>query len=403
MKIAILSKADRTGGGASRVAEDLTYVLRNNGYYVDHFTRSESNYSKTIPLYTPFEKKIYHRLLDVGIQEYYPFERKVINLYEQLNNYDLFHFHDITSTISPLTIKYLSEIGKKIIWTIHDCSVVTGGCIYPLSCEKYKNSCKLCPQLGSFGLGRNIDFTSVFHRMKKNVLRKSNIHFISPSKWIADFVYNTGYIKNYPTIISNGVNTDLFLPIDKYKAREELHLPQNRFIILITSNNLANKYKGIIYAIETIQKLKELNPFILIVGTENIDIKSALSGFDFYCTGFIEEQKKLNMYYSSANIFLNTTIADNQPLAVLEVMASGTPNIGFATGGIKEIIQNDIDGYITNNHNILDLVKRIKFLNENPIILNSMSKNASYKISLNYSLDKFSDYHIKLYKSMASL
>jgi flavodoxin len=37
MKIAIVSKSDRIGGGASRVAEDLAAWLNDAGHQTDHF------------------------------------------------------------------------------------------------------------------------------------------------------------------------------------------------------------------------------------------------------------------------------------------------------------------------------------------------------------------------------
>lgn len=399
MKIAMLSKADSTGGGASKVATELTQMLRNNKIQVDHFTRSHNKNSITIPLYTNFEKKIYHRLLDIGIQEYFPFERKVINRYDTLQNYDIFHFHDITSTISPLTLKYLSGKGRKIVWTIHDCSVVTGGCLYPLECQKYRTTCFNCPQIGSFGLGRNIDLTFIFHKLKKYVLKNSSIHFVAPSKWIADLVYETGYIQNYPTIIPNAVNTSIFKPIDKKDARSILNLDQNRFIILLSSANLQNKYKGLKYSFEVLHKLKEINPFVLIVGKETIDVSKELKSFDTLYTGFIEDEVLLNRYYASADIFLNTSIADNYPLAVLEAMASGTPNFGFATGGIPEIITQGIDGFLVENQNVANLAIAIsQFYHSNKLF--DMEEKARQTIEKNHSVSLFIEKHIELYKTL---
>lgn len=400
MKIAMISKADVSGGGASKVATQLTKELNNRGVYIDHFTRSSIGNTQTISLYTNLEKKIYHRLLDIGIQEYFPFEYKVIKKYDKIKEYDIFHFHDITSTVSPLTIKKLSDNGKNIVWTIHDCSVVTGGCIYPLDCKQYLTKCRNCPQLNSFGLGRNVDLTFIFHTIKKYILRNSNIHFIAPSKWIADLIYNTGYIKNYPTIIPNSVDTTIFKHLDKKSSRMLLGLEINRFIILISSANLTNKYKGLEHAVKILHKVKILNPYILVVGKESRDLLNHLQGFDTFFTGYISDEALLNKYYASADIFLNTTIADNHPLAVLETMASGTPNIGFATGGIPEIITHGKDGYISKAQNIDEIANQIIFYNNNKNFFNIMSENAVSKIIADYSLNKFMDAHINFYKDI---
>lgn len=398
MKIAMLSKSDRNGGGASRCAEDLTHGMRSMGHHVDHFGRSGNN--SMIPLYTNFEKKIYHRLRKVGIQEIIPFEKKVIKHYDALHQYDIFHFHDISSAISPLTLKWLSDINRNVVWTIHDCSPVTGGCINPLDCNKFKSTCNHCPQLGQFPLASNFDFTKFFHMIKKYTLKKSKIHFIAPSKWMADFAYDTGHLSTYPTIISNGIDTNIFKCLNKNETRLLLDLPQNRFIILISSATLDNPFKGIKYAIETIYLLKNINPFILVVGSYNELIPQMLKGFDFHFTGYIDNKSTLNQYYSAADIFLNTTIADSQSITVLEAMASGTPNIGFGTGGIPETITHDVDGFLVQDFDLQSLSQQIQYTYNNPEYLNKMRIQARSKIVKNHSSSILLEKHSILYKSI---
>ena len=60
-----------------------------------------------------------------------------------------------------------------------------------------------------------------------------------------------------------------------------------------------------------------------------------------------------------ADIFLNTTIADNQPLSVLESMASGTPNVGFSTGGIPEVVETNSDGFLIDKDEVNLLSEKI--------------------------------------------
>ncbi|WP_428024379.1 glycosyltransferase [Arcobacter sp.] len=396
MNIAILSKSDRLGGGGGRCAEDLVNLLKKNNVNVDHFARS-SKYTEIIPLYTSKEKWIYHRLRSVGFQELYPFEKKVIKKYDIKKDYDIFHFHDISSAISPLTLKWLSDKNKKIIWTLHDCTAITGGCVNPLDCTKYKSICYNCPQLGQFPLGQNIDLSFLFHSIKKHVLKNSNIQFVTPSKWLADLVYSTGYTKSYPIVISNGVDTNLFKAYEKDIIRKELGLPQDKFIILLSSSSFDNPYKGIIYSIETIKLLKKINPLILMIGKIDEEVSKKLEEFHKIQIGYIEDKKTLNKYYSSADIFLNTTIADNFPISVLESMASGTPNIGFATGGIPEIIEQGIDGYLVKNRDIEELKNKIMEFYSDYDVLVKMQRKAREKVLKNFTLEKFFENYFNLY------
>lgn len=397
MNIAILSKSDRLGGGGGRCAEDLVNFLKQNNYNVNHFARS-SKYTNAIKLYTEREKWIYHRLRSIGFQEIIPFEKKVIRKHDNINYYDIFHFHDISTAISPLTLKWLSNNNKRIIWTLHDCSMFTGGCVNPLNCIKYQKICYNCPQLGNLPLAKNIDLSFLFHMIKKYILKNSNIIFVTPSKWLAEMIYKTGYINTYPIIIANGVDLNIFKKYNKDEIRMKLNLPINRFIILLSSSGFDNPYKGISYAIEIITKLKEINPYILMVGKPDEKINSLLKNFDKFETGYIEDKNELNKYYSCADIFLNTTIADNLPITVLEVMASMTPVYGFYTGGIPEIITQNEDGFLVKDKNILQLIDKILYSYKTKEFI-KMGINARKKIERYFSIEIFYQKYIELYNS----
>ena len=395
MKIAILSKSDSSGGGASRVAQELQEQLTLSKHQVSHFTKDATS-SPRVPLYGNYAKKIYMLLREIGFQEFIPFE--LINIYKKHKNeqFDLFHFHDLSTAISPLTLKQLSK-NNKVIMTIHDSSIVTGGCINPLKCTYYKTTCHSCPQKREWPFGKRVDMSSFFHSLKKYVLKNSNIRFITPSKWMADFVYDTGLISSYPTIIPNGVDTDKFIVYNKQEIRKKLNLPEKRFIILLSSSSLNSPFKGIKYALEVIKQIKGLDPFILLVGKKDKDISSLLKEFDTFETGYISDKKLLNQFYSCADIFLNTTIADNFPITVLEVMASGTTNVGFETGGIPEIVSHNIDGLLENDISTLcKLIQEYTYQNK----WLPMGISARKKIENNFSLTLFMQRHLEFYHTI---
>ncbi|MFM1694543.1 glycosyltransferase [Aeromonas salmonicida] len=398
MKIAILSKSDRGGGGASRCAEDLVTQLRYHNHHVDHFARS-SSFEETLPLYTQNEKIIYHRLRSLGLQEFIPFERKVIWQNDQKHHYDIFHFHDLSTAISPLTLKWLSDNHRVVIWTLHDCSPVTGGCINPLDCNKYQSHCFPCPQINTSPLGKNIDLSFLFRKLKEYVHHNSHIHYVTPSKWLANFVYNTGLLDRYPTIIPNGVDTEIFCAHDKQAIRKTLYLPESRFVILLSSAVKNNPFKGLHFAVDVIEKLRELNPFILIVGEEDPALIGKLTSFDYRCTGFIADREMLGKYYSAADIYLNTTIAEVQSIASIEAMSSQTPVFGFKTGGVPELITQGEDGMLVDNQDTDALALHIITAYHSKY-LSAMGKKARKKVEENYSMTLLVQRYLQLYQDV---
>ena len=100
---------------------------------------------------------------------------------EQLVAFDLLHFHSIYNLIGVQKIALLAE-SKPIFITLHDQRLLTGGCHYSGSCMNFTSSCSRCPQV------RKI-FWSFVEKEKvlvNNLLKNPQIHFVSPSNWLAE-------------------------------------------------------------------------------------------------------------------------------------------------------------------------------------------------------------------------
>ena len=173
MKIAQVSKADSFGGGASHVAELIHDGCIDEGFFSHHLASwSGKGYTdKRLPLYGRFEheiRKLHHVTKKVLVPEFIPYELVPLKRHIQRSDYNLLHFHDLSSAISPSTLASVSK-SLPIVWTIHDCSAVTGGCLYPMGCEKYKKACFGCPQKGIWPIDSVMDTTFIGHSVKKNV------------------------------------------------------------------------------------------------------------------------------------------------------------------------------------------------------------------------------------------
>lgn len=82
-------------------------------------------------------------------------------------------------------------------------------------------------------------------------------------------------------------------------------------------------------------------------------------------------------------------MADNFPNVVIEAMACGVPAVGFATGGIKDQIKHQWNGYIVEPRDVKGIVSGIDWvLNHSDykqISLNArkyVEDNCSYEVVL---------------------
>lgn len=363
MKIAILSKSDSFGGGASRVATELAKGLEDKGYKVHHYTSwlggDKHNFSRN--LYPRGLQNVFratHTLsMLAGFPEILPLE--YITLRKKLLDYDIVHFHDISSAISPHTVNWVSRL-RPTFWTVHDCSPFTGGCLYPMECEKFQNRCHKCPQLGEWPIKAFADFTGFMQSIKRNISEGGLVNYIAPSQWMSDMALSSGMFAEAPHVIPNGVDVNIFRPVQKEAVRRKLSLPSDRKIILLSAGSILDRRKGSRFAIEALHRIKDINPFLLVIGNMGGEAHSLFSEFDYHSTGYIGNTELMANYYAAADIFLFCSLADNMPLVILETMASGVPTVGFATGGAPDMVTHNESGYLVQQKDVAGLEKGLR-------------------------------------------
>lgn len=403
MRIGVFSKSDSSGGGASKVAEDMSAIFSQHGHYVKHYVSySKKGITEIRKLacgrFQSIAAKVAHYLKKAGIPDVIPIELPFVLRNVEKEKFDVLHFHDITSAFSSFTLSYLSRI-MPVIWTLHDCSAFTAGCLFPLQCEKFRSNCSSCPQFGIWPLDLYYRNTMLLLKLKKISHWIGNLHLVSPSLWMSNLAFSSGLIRKRPQIISNPINTDHFKKIDKVLARNLLGLDLRRLYILLSAGSIFDERKGIEYALQCVKRVKEHSPFLIIVGNINQYFIDALRGLDFRAMGYVADNKLLNILYAAADIFLFTSIADNSPITILESMASGTPIVGFMTGGTGEIVDNNENGMIVAPKDTDALTAALREVIRSKIYV-KWSDRARNKIINQYSEELFYNQHYLLYQKL---
>lgn len=406
LRIAVVSKSDRNGGGASKVAEDLCDLLRVKGHLVNHYMNDLStDLSSEFQIYGRWKKlarKTNAWLRAIGLQEVLPIEYFYLLSRIKKNKYDLIHFHDLTWSISPLTLKFLS---KKIpvFWTLHDCSPFTGGCILPLECTKYKTGCHGCPQRGQLPLPKGrYDLTHINFKIKK-ITHKANLTLIAPSQWSKDFAATTAIPHKPINVISNVIDFDIYRPIEKVEAKKIVGIPQHRFCLIIIAKYLWDKKKGAFYVMQTLKKLREegFNPYLVLVGEIGPLTEKMFSKFDYIKTGFVADYKRLNELYAAADVLLNCSLGETFSLVTLEAAASGTTTVGFNVGALEELVVQNKTGYLAELKDVGDLSSKIIELARSKKYL-AWGMQARRRAEQHYSQELFVNKHLALYESVVS-
>lgn len=249
---------------------------------------------------------------------------------------DLVHVHCLHDWYIniPMLFKYLRKNSIPVVWTMHDCWPLTGGCTnFVLSnCSKWQSNCSGCPQLSGY-LENRFDFTARQFRVKqKYVSGNPNLTMVAPSEWMASLARQS-YLKNSSiVVVNNGIDTDVFCPTES-DFRSRWHLEGK--IILLGVAMPWRIGKGPDVFIRLANELDDRFCIVMVGTDENIDktlpdnIVSIHRTFD---------RTELATIYSAADLFVNPTLQENFPTVNMEALACGTPVLTYNTGGSPETI-----------------------------------------------------------------
>ena len=159
-------------------------------------------------------------------------------------------------------------------------------------------------------------------------------------------------------VIPNAVDTMLFHPATLMPISDEQP-------IIILHVAMLQPIKGTAYLLEAFAKLRKMdfNCVLWIVGdgperqrlrelAENLHITPSVSFLGIQSKGEIADLMR------QADLFALTSLWENQPVALIEAMASGLPVIAPAIGGIPEIVRPE-NGLLFDPGNVDNLVEKL--------------------------------------------
>lgn len=182
-------------------------------------------------------------------------------------------------------------------------------------------------------------------------------------------------------IIQNGVDVEIFQSqksIDMgLSLRSGFKHDSNSFNIGIVGNLTSWKRHDIFLLVA--QKISELFPEVVFY------IFGSMSEEKLYTNKYARSLQKMiyNMdlkdkvqwvkfienpaiIYHSIDLLVHPASKEGSGRVIMEALASGTAAIGVDSGGVRELIEDGVDGYLVDVDDVDSIVKRIIFLIENP-------------------------------------
>lgn len=192
-------------------------------------------------------------------------------------------------------------------------------------------------------------------------------------------------IPNPQIIVSN--NKSPFSP----NLKEQYTIPQNAKVIGIVAvfRDQKRLWIWIDLALKILQKCPETHFLLVGDGEWRKKLEDQIEGSGksryFHLVGV---QKNVIPYLSIMDLYLSTSAFEGLPIAMLEAMSCKVPVVATRAGGIGEVVQHGIQGYLSEIDDFHELVDyAVKILGDSDL-QEKMAKAARLRVKEQFSMNK---------------
>lgn len=413
LKIVLLSYHNQNGG-AGIACGRLYKALKHAGHEVHYLVQEKTGEDESIALSHSVWSKLLAFIRFVGERLYFRFFEKDksirflfnpgifgsdISQHPLIQQADIIHLHWVNfGFLSIQNIRQLTELGKPVFWTLHDMWAFTGGCHHSGECDHFKEFCGQCKFV------KQPSFHDLSHRLwreKVFAFESEQLRFVTCSQWLANKAKESSLLMQHEIhAIPNAINLSIFKNSDKRMSREKLGLAVDKSYLLFVAMRVSAPNKGFEYlkdAIEIWKKnypSKSENTEVLVIGElthsnlmDDIPLK-------VHVLGRISNDSQMVDIYNAADVFITPSLEENLPNTIMEALSCGTSCVGFNVGGIPEMINHQVNGYIAEFKNKEDLAHGIHVCLENSV---KFGEKAREKAENHYSEKYIAELHTQYY------
>lgn len=240
----------------------------------------------------------------------------------------------------------------------------------------------------------------VFGKLNKLYFFVNRIKFVCISESI-----QLEFQKKYPKIkfnlIPNGIKKPSLTNQDNVVLKEFNAYKKNNETKVFISIGRIDENKNQKLQVEAFRKLENENCILLIIGNDPTPDKALMNKLtlnkptNVYFKGFVNN---IADYISACDACLFTSFNEGLPITSLEVLSYGKPIITSYVGGMKDVVENKVNGLIFYTFDSSELYSVLMdFSKLSPDSLQIIKKNNLEKFEKKYSIEFCSHSYSNLY------
>jgi len=245
-----------------------------------------------------------------------------------------------------------------------------------------------------------------FLRMLQKISYSFGVNPVAISQALLPELKSTYRLDNVP-VIPNGIDIKTYSSQNKDRVliRNTIGLNESDTVFICVANLTEPKNHGLLFKAFSLVTNDYKDVQLLIVGDGKLraDLEEQVNSLQIgNQVKFLGMRNDIPDLLHASDAFVLASNYEGNPLSLLEAMVSGKPVICTRVGGIPDLVNDSVEGFLVDKNNASALASAMKRLIVDPELRLSMAHRATTRAINQYDIRITANEYIKLYNRLMS-
>jgi glycosyltransferase involved in cell wall biosynthesis len=246
-----------------------------------------------------------------------------------------------------------------------------------------------------------------FFRLLERALARMSTRLIAVSPEVRDDLVALGVAGPEKfEVIRLGIELDERVELDgalRYETRRVLGVSPERFVVGWIGRMTSIKNTDVVLRAFGALRERGVDAVLCLIGDgpdrDALERDAHDLGLMRHCL-FLGYQEDVARFYAAFDVFLLASENEGTPVTTIEALAAGRPVVATRVGGVPDVVEEGVDGFLAEPRDVEGLADRLERLARDPELRAEMGRRGRERVPARYAVDRLVSDVDELYRSL---